>query len=186
MFDIGWSELAVIAVVALVVIGPKDLPRVLRTVGQWVAKARAVARDFQNSVDEMAREADLQDVKKQIDELRQTNVSALIEKHVDPKGELREAFEPPKELSHDPFSVYPAETTPPTTDPAPTAPPPTDNAILAPGGYVPPEETVAADTPPADTPSAAVPDVPPPVAAAEVTPPPAPEPPAAKPPAASV
>ena len=176
MFDIGWSELAVIAVVALVVIGPKDLPRVLRTVGQWVAKARAVARDFQNSVDEMAREADLQDVKKQIDELRQTNVSALIEKHVDPKGELREAFEPPKELSHDPFSVYPAETTPPTTDPAPT-----DNAIQAPGGYVPPEETVAADTPPA-----AVPDVPPPVTAAEVAPPPAPEPPAAKPPAASV
>ncbi len=119
MFDIGWSELAVIAVVALVVIGPKDLPRVLRTVGQWVAKARAVARDFQNSVDEMAREADLQDVKKQIDELRQTNVSALIEKHVDPKGELREAFEPPKELSHDPFSVYPAETTPPVPCPWP-------------------------------------------------------------------
>ena len=45
MFDIGWSELAVVAVVALVVIGPKDLPRVLRSVGQWVAKARAVARD---------------------------------------------------------------------------------------------------------------------------------------------
>ena len=99
MFDIGWSELAVVAVVALVVIGPKDLPRVLRTVGQWVAKARAVARDFQGSIDEMAREADLQDVKKQIQDLQSTNVSDLIEKHVDPKGELKEAFTPPAELA---------------------------------------------------------------------------------------
>lgn len=86
MFDLGWSELAVVAVVALVIIGPKDLPRVLRTIGQWVARARTVARDFQSSVDEMAREADLQDVKKHIDDLRTTNVSSLIEKHLDPKG----------------------------------------------------------------------------------------------------
>ncbi|WP_374449265.1 Sec-independent protein translocase protein TatB [Stella sp.] len=164
MFDIGWSELAVIAVVALVVIGPKDLPKVLRTVGQWVARARAVARDFQTSVDEMAREADLQDVKKHIDDLRNTNVSALIEKHVDPKGDLREAFEPPKELSHDPFAA----------DPAPA---PGDNAIRQPVDYVPPAE---APSVPADTPPAAVPDVPPPATGPE--PPadvPAPRPPAA-------
>lgn len=135
MFDLGWSELAVIAVVALVVIGPKDLPRVLRTVGLWVAKARSVARDFQNSVDEMAREADLQDVKKQIDDLRTTNVADLIEKHVDPKGELREALEPPKELSHDPFSI---------SSPGDYLPPPMDTAA---------PDTVAADTVAADTPA---------------------------------
>ncbi|BBK43765.1 hypothetical protein STVA_37850 [Allostella vacuolata] len=168
MFDIGWSELAVIAVVALVVIGPKDLPRVLRTVGQWIARARAVARDFQSSVDEMAREADLQDVKKQLDELRSTNVSELIEKHIDPKGEMRQAFEPPKELSHDPFSG--------------------DNGRPTP--YVPPPAETVADTPtgaPAadDTPAiAAIPDVvPPPTDAPPAEPPPTEPPTAPKPPA---
>ena len=51
MFDIAWSELGVIAVVALVVIGPKDLPRVLRTMGQWTSKARSMAREFQSGLE---------------------------------------------------------------------------------------------------------------------------------------
>ncbi|MGE0718188.1 MAG: Sec-independent protein translocase protein TatB [Alphaproteobacteria bacterium] len=143
MFDIGWSELAVIAVVALVVIGPKDLPRVLRSVGQWVARARAVARDFQSSIDEMAREADLQDVKKQIDELRTTNVADLIEKHVDPKGEIRQALEPPPELAAGVESGAPA----------PVVPFPSDASYLPPS----PEEPTTIAAP-------AVPDVPPPAA----------------------
>ncbi|MBT4168292.1 MAG: twin-arginine translocase subunit TatB, partial [Rhodospirillaceae bacterium] len=50
MLDIGWTEILVIAVVAIVVIGPKDLPRTLRTVGQWIAQARGIPRDLQNSV----------------------------------------------------------------------------------------------------------------------------------------
>jgi sec-independent protein translocase protein TatB len=58
MFDFAWSELALIAVVALVVIGPKDLPRVLKVVGYWVRKARGVAREFQGSIDQMIREDD--------------------------------------------------------------------------------------------------------------------------------
>lgn len=66
MFDIGWSEFLVIAVVALVVIGPKDLPRVLRTVGQWVRKARQIANEFQSSIEEMAREAELAELRKEI------------------------------------------------------------------------------------------------------------------------
>ncbi|MBT7979508.1 MAG: twin-arginine translocase subunit TatB, partial [Rhodospirillaceae bacterium] len=56
MLDIGWTEILVIAVVAIVVIGPKDLPRALRTVGQWVGKARAMSRDLQNSVNDMISE----------------------------------------------------------------------------------------------------------------------------------
>ena len=56
MFDIAWSELGVIAVVALIVIGPKDLPKVLRTIGQWTAKARSMAREFQSGIDDMVRE----------------------------------------------------------------------------------------------------------------------------------
>src|SRR5437868_13575255 len=58
-FDIGWSELLVIGVVALVFIGPKDLPRALRVAGYWFRKARTLSREFQNSVDQMIREAEI-------------------------------------------------------------------------------------------------------------------------------
>jgi sec-independent protein translocase protein TatB len=64
MFDVAPTELLLVAIVALVVIGPKDLPRVLRTVGQWVGKARGVARQFRSGFDEMIREADLADMEK--------------------------------------------------------------------------------------------------------------------------
>lgn len=65
MFDIGWSELLVIGIVALVVIGPKDLPQAFRIVGQWVSKARGLAREFQTHVDDLMREADVQDMKRE-------------------------------------------------------------------------------------------------------------------------
>jgi sec-independent protein translocase protein TatB len=64
MFDVAPTELLLVAVVALVVIGPKDLPRVLRVVGQWVGKARGVARQFRSGFDEMVREAELADLEK--------------------------------------------------------------------------------------------------------------------------
>jgi sec-independent protein translocase protein TatB len=65
MFDIAWSELLLIAIVALVVIGPKDLPQALRVVGQWMAKARLVAQEFQSHLDDMVREADVETMKKE-------------------------------------------------------------------------------------------------------------------------
>ena len=64
MFDIGYSELLMIAVVALVVIGPKDLPKVMRTVGQWVGRARGMARHFRSGIDTMMREAELEEMEK--------------------------------------------------------------------------------------------------------------------------
>ena len=64
MLDIGWSEMLMIAVVAIVVIGPKDLPRTLRTIGQWIGKARAVTRDLQNSVNDMIAESEIEDLRK--------------------------------------------------------------------------------------------------------------------------
>jgi sec-independent protein translocase protein TatB len=64
MFDVAPTELLLVAIVALVVIGPKDLPRVLRTVGQWVGKARGVARQFRSGFDEMIRESELADMEK--------------------------------------------------------------------------------------------------------------------------
>ena len=65
MFDIGFSELALIGVVALVFIGPKDLPRVMRVVGQWVGKARAMSRHVRSGFDTMMREAELEEMEKQ-------------------------------------------------------------------------------------------------------------------------
>lgn len=68
MFDIGWSEMALIAVVALVVIGPKELPGVLRTVGYWMKRARTLAAEFQSGIEEMAREAELSELRKEMAE----------------------------------------------------------------------------------------------------------------------
>ncbi|SDC73344.1 sec-independent protein translocase protein TatB [Sphingomonas sp. YR710] len=64
MFDIAPTELLLVAVVALVVIGPKDLPRAMRFVGQWVAKARGVARHFRSGIDEMIRQSELEEMEK--------------------------------------------------------------------------------------------------------------------------
>lgn len=68
MFDIGFPEMAIIAVLALIVVGPKELPKTIKTVTSWVRKARMMARDFQSGVDEMVREAELDDVKKTLTE----------------------------------------------------------------------------------------------------------------------
>ncbi|MBR0697433.1 Sec-independent protein translocase protein TatB [Bradyrhizobium lablabi] len=70
MFDIGWSELVVIAVVALIAIGPKELPGVLRMVGQWMGKARKMAAEFQGQFQEAMREAEMADLKKSFDEVK--------------------------------------------------------------------------------------------------------------------
>jgi sec-independent protein translocase protein TatB len=64
MFDIAPTELLIVALVALVVIGPKDLPNVLRTVGNWVGRARGMARHFRSGVDTMIREAELEEMEK--------------------------------------------------------------------------------------------------------------------------
>ena len=71
MFDIGWSEFVVIGVVALIVIGPKELPGVLRTLGQWTRKVRSMANDFQNQFQEAMREAEMADLKKEVDDMAQ-------------------------------------------------------------------------------------------------------------------
>jgi sec-independent protein translocase protein TatB len=67
MFDIGWSELLVVAVVTVIFIGPRELPKMLMAVGRWTAKARAVAREFQSGLEDMAREAEMEDVKKSVE-----------------------------------------------------------------------------------------------------------------------
>lgn len=93
MFDIAWSEMLVIMVVALVVIGPKDLPRLIREVGRWTAKARGMAREFQRSFDDMVREAELDDIKKGFEATRPANIVQSIRDAVDPGGELERSLE---------------------------------------------------------------------------------------------
>src|SRR6266481_6265636 len=89
MFDIGWSELVVIAVVALIAIGPKELPGVLRMVGQWMGKARKMAAEFQGQFQEAMREAEMADLKKSFDEVKEAatgftgnNVMTSLERDV--------------------------------------------------------------------------------------------------------
>jgi sec-independent protein translocase protein TatB len=69
MFDISWSELLIIGVVALIAIGPKELPGVLRAVGQWMGKVRRMASEFQSQFQEAMREAEVADLKKQVDDM---------------------------------------------------------------------------------------------------------------------
>ena len=72
MLGVGWPELMVIAVVTVLVVGPKELPRVLRTVTQLMAKARGMAADFQSGMDQLARESDLDDLRKQAQKLEKS------------------------------------------------------------------------------------------------------------------
>lgn len=89
MLDIGWQELFIVAVFAILVIGPKDLPRALKTVMYWVRKMRSLAREFQSGVDEMVREADLDDVKKDLKKLSDAgDLKKTISDSIDPAGEL--------------------------------------------------------------------------------------------------
>lgn len=90
MFDIGWFEMALIALVALIVIGPKDLPRVMRSASHWLRKARSLGREFQSGVDEMIREADLEDAKKTLDKATSLDLDKAVEDVLDPTGTVEE------------------------------------------------------------------------------------------------
>lgn len=91
MFDIGWPELFIVALITIIVVGPKELPRVLRTVTLWIRKMRAMARDFQDGIDDLAREADLDDMRQQIEGSAELDLEDDFEKSIDPTGELAES-----------------------------------------------------------------------------------------------
>ena len=104
MFDFAWSEIAVIGVVALIAIGPKDMPVAIKSVTDMIKKARRMAGEFQGHVDEMVREANLHEVRQQINEIRNFDFKGEIERNVDPDGSLRSTF------ASNPFA--PSATTP--------------------------------------------------------------------------
>ena len=151
MFDLAWSEIALIAVVAVVVIGPKDLPDAVRGIARGIQKLRRMAGEFQGHLDEVVREAKLEDVRDQIRDIRNFDLKSTIEKAVDDDGSITRTFR------DDPFRAPP----PPTSDAAPAAgtesslpdgAPPADATTPAPEVTA---VSAAADTPDATPPGPA-------------------------------
>jgi sec-independent protein translocase protein TatB len=130
MFDFAWSELMVIGAVALVVIGPKDLPKALKTAGVLVRRARGMAREFQNSIDDMIREAELEDVRKTVQDATRFDLDKTIHNAIDPEGTLKQPLIPEPE----PPSVPPpaASAEPATADKPPEEPPALAEPFVAP------------------------------------------------------
>jgi len=135
MFDIAWSELLVILVVALVVVGPKDLPRLMRTAGQWAGRARAMADQFRRSFDDMARQSELEELRAEVNKLQQQSPLAeieaaaydftekpLVESNIEEVGAAPPKFDTPEPPSVPPptESATPAETTTPAPPPQTT------------------------------------------------------------------
>ena len=145
MFDFAWSEFVLIGVVALIAIGPKDLPIAIKAVTGMIKKARGMAAEFQTHVDEMVRDADLKDVRDQINQLRSFDIKNEIKKAVDADGTLEST------LTSNPLApdyTAPAWETPviaTAAEPESEPPPevyhdgPVDPALLAVPAFVPPE-----------------------------------------------
>jgi sec-independent protein translocase protein TatB len=96
LLDFGWSELLLIGVVALVFIGPKDLPKALRVAGFWVRKARTLSREFQSSIDQMIREAELDDIRQELKRASEIDLGHEFRRTIDPTGSLEESLKPPE------------------------------------------------------------------------------------------
>ncbi len=168
MFDLAWSEILLIAVVALIVIGPKDLPGAIRGIADTIKKARKGLSAMQQQADELVREAKLDDVRNQIaevkgaiSEIRNFDLKGHVEKAVDGDGALKATFDDPA-LTGGAVST-PAWTPPPTARDTPEAPAMIPPQTMAP--YTPPPEPPKPEAPAFVPP--ATPAPPPPFAAVE-------------------
>jgi sec-independent protein translocase protein TatB len=125
MFDFSWAELVVIGMVALIFIGPKELPGVLRTLGQWMAKIRRMAGDFQNQFHDAMREAELADLKKEVDDMA---AQAASYSNFDPLADVRKDMENAQREVESAVAGTPAGERPAASEPAAEAPVPSDAA----------------------------------------------------------
>ena len=139
-FDLGMSELLLIGVVALIFIGPKDLPKALRVAGFWVKKARTLSREFQSSVEQMIREAELDEMRQELKKATEIDLDKEFQKTIDPTGSLAEGLKPP-ELPRFSDADMPAA--------------PVQEAGAAPAAQLPKPETEAPAAPEPAPPSAA-------------------------------
>lgn len=162
MFDIGWQELFLIGVVALIVVGPKDLPKALRTGARLLNKARAMSRDFQSGLAEMAREAELDEIKRNVEGAARFDPAAELKRAVDPTGRFTEDFDPTefnrriKEAVEGGPPTGPATPLPPTSDAQAAALSAAESSPLPPPAAAP--AAALLDTPPPDTPPPAAPE----------------------------
>jgi sec-independent protein translocase protein TatB len=120
MFDFSWSELLLIGIVALIFIGPKELPGVLRTLGQWMTKIRRMAGDFQNQFHDAMREAELADLKKEVDEMA---AQAANYSNFDPLADVRKDLENTQREVESAVAGTPAGQRAAAGEPAGAAPP---------------------------------------------------------------
>jgi len=138
MLGFSWGEIMIIMAVALVAIGPKDLPIAIRTVTTLIRKARGMAAEFQTHVDDMMREANLGDVKDEINSLRKFDFKTATMKTVDPDGTLQKTVQDVNATAAAPAFVPPAPPAEPPPPDAPAAIPP-DAARKAPvPAFIPP------------------------------------------------
>jgi len=93
MFDIAWSELLLIVVLVLVVMGPKDLPKLMNSIGKIVAKARGFAREFTGSFQQMAKEAELEEIIKKANRAQTIRPNDILKKAIDPQGDIDAALD---------------------------------------------------------------------------------------------
>jgi sec-independent protein translocase protein TatB len=137
MFDIGWSELLVIGIVALVVIGPKDLPKVLRALGTMMSKVRSMASEFQGQFQDAMREAELSDLKKEAEKLASSATSAIQNPLQSIENEIQKPADAPLQLQPAPLATdaevnaaipAPPQAEPVNIEPAPIAPAATTSA----------------------------------------------------------
>jgi sec-independent protein translocase protein TatB len=151
MFDFSWSELLLIGIVALIFIGPKELPGVLRTLGQWMTKIRRMAGDFQNQFHDAMREAELADLKKEVDEMA---AQAANYSNFDPLADVRKDLENTQREVESAVAGTPAGERAAAGEPAGAAPPAGEPAPAVPHADGPVAEPVGPS--PATPPVAAV------------------------------
>jgi sec-independent protein translocase protein TatB len=163
MFDFAWTEIALIGVVALVAIGPKDLPVAIKAVAEMVKKARRMAGEFQTHVDEMVREANLHEVRDQFNDLRRMDIKGKILEAVDGDKTIRNT------IKDNPFEFKPAPPPVPVADTAPAAPGLDDAVVTELAVAEHPAHVIPAPTPeqePAESAEAAAPSFLPPTVVA--------------------
>jgi sec-independent protein translocase protein TatB len=101
MFDLGWSEIGLVVVIAVIILGPKELPRAMRTAGHWMRKLRMLAGDFQQHLDAMVDEAELGELRDQAKRLKTINVSQEFGRSIDPDGAVKAALDDVKATTED-------------------------------------------------------------------------------------
>lgn len=146
MFGISWPEMGVIAVVALIVIGPKDLPRVLRSVGQWMGKAQRMASDFRRALDQAAREAGVDEVKKAVETASSLTPAGQVKKAL--TSTIAKAAEPAKAAAPAAVAEPEAPVINPTTgDPVAPPAPPSATPTAKTNGHADPAQAASAPAP---------------------------------------